>query len=323
MKRIRSILSILILLISIAGPASASRFLTGLLTGCEQAGFLLPDSYTTDSAGKSVETAPENLTHPVSGEMTVHFLDVGQGAAVLFQINDQVMIFDGGGRESSSFVVAYLKRLAIDQVDVMIASHYDDDHLNGLVGILHTFPVRQVYDAGYATDTRVYHSFKTFIQDQAIPVSVPEAGQSISVGGATVTFIAPDSFGHLDENDDSLAIRVEFGRTRLVIMGDSTADAEQQMLEQDLAAMVYYAAHHGSNGSNSKALLTEVNPDFVVISCGAENDYGHPGEHALSRIQASGAELYRTGQQGTIVATSDGETICWDQATCNDFTPGS
>jgi len=258
----------------------------------------------------------------VASEMKVHFLDVGQGAAVLFQIDDKVLVFDGGDRDTSSFVVSYLKKQAITQVDVMIASHYDADHINGLVGILNVFPVKQVYDAKYTADTRVYQSFKKYIQDHSIPEDVPGMRQSLQLGEATVTFIAPKSYGHSETNDDSICIRVQFGETSFVIMGDPSADAEQQILSQDLASDVFYASHHGSNGSNSKTLLSNVSPEFVVISCGADNSYGHPGDNTLNRIKATGAELFRTDKQGTIVATSDGQSIQWSQDPCNDFTPG-
>jgi len=258
----------------------------------------------------------------VASEMKVHFLDVGQGAAVLFQIGDKVLVFDGGDRETSSFVVSYLKKQAVSQVDVMIASHYDADHINGLVGILNVFPIKQVYDANYTTDTRVYLSFKKYIQDHSIPEDVPGMRQSIQVGEATVTFIAPKSYGHSEVNDDSICIRVQFGQTSFVIMGDPSADAEQQILSQDLASDVFYASHHGSNGSNSKTLLANVSPEYVVISSGADNSYGHPGDNTLNRIKATGAQLYRTDKQGTIVATSDGQSIQWSQDPCNDFTPG-
>ena len=258
----------------------------------------------------------------VASEMKVHFLDVGQGAAVLFQIGDKVLVFDGGDRETSSFVVSYLKKQAVSQVDVMIASHYDADHINGLVGILNVFPIKQVYDANYTTDTRVYLSFKKYIQDHSIPEDVPGMRQSIQVGEATVTFIAPKSYGHSEVNDDSICIRVQFGQTSFVIMGDPSADAEQQILSQDLASDVFYASHHGSNGSNSKTLLANVSPEYVVISSGADNSYGHPSDNTLNRIKATGAQLYRTDKQGTIVATSDGQSIQWSQDPCNDFTPG-
>jgi len=267
-------------------------------------------------------TLPVSSSGTGSSEMKVHFLDVGQGAAVLFQIGDKVLVFDGGDRDTSSFVVSYLKKQGIQQVDVMIASHYDADHLNGLVGILNVFPVKQVYDAKYTSDIRVYQSFKKYIQDHSIPEDVPGMRQSIQVGDATVTFIAPKSYGHSEVNDDSICIRIQFGETSFVIMGDPSADAEQQILSQDLASDVFYASHHGSNGSNSKTLLSNVSPEFVVISCGADNSYGHPGDNTLNRIKATGAQLFRTDKQGTIVATSDGQSIQWSQDPCNDFTPG-
>lgn len=275
------------------------------------------------SEAQSVDAASvSSSSGAVSSEMKVHFLDVGQGAAVLFQIGGQVLAFDGGDRDTSSFVVSYLKKQAIKQVDVMIASHYDADHLNGLVGILNVIPVKQVYDANYTSDTRVYQSFKKYIQDHSIPEDVPGMRQSIQVGEATVTFIAPKSYGHAEVNDDSICIRVQFGETSFVIMGDLSADAEQQILSQDLGADVFFASHHGSNGSNSKTLLSNVSPEFVVISCGADNSYGHPGDNTLNRIKATGAQLFRTDKQGTIVATSDGQSIQWSQDPCNDFTPG-
>ena len=280
------------------------------------------EAQSDDAVPLPVSSEASSSSGTVSSEMKVHFLDVGQGAAVLFQIGDKVLVFDGGDRDTSSFVVSYLKKQAIKQVDVMIASHYDADHLNGLVGILNVFPVKQVYDAKYTSDTRVYQSFKKFIQDHSIPEDVPGMRQSIQVGDATVTFIAPKSYGHKEVNDDSICIRVQFGETSFVIMGDPSADAEQQILSQDLDSDVFYASHHGSNGSNSKTLLSNVSPEFVVISCGADNSYGHPGDNTLNRIKATGAQLIRTDKQGTIVATSDGQSIQWSQDPCNDFTPG-
>lgn len=217
-----------------------------------------------------------------SSELKVHFLDVSQGASTLFEIGDKTLLIDGGDRDKSQFVVAYLKKQGIKQVDVMIATHYDADHLNGLVGVLNVFSVKQVFDANYATDTRVFNSFKTYIKDHNIPEAVPGMRQSIQVGEAAVTFIAPRLYGHSTANDDSICVRVQFGETSFVIMGDPSADAEQQILGQNLDSDVFYASHHGSNGSNSKTLLTNVSPAFVVISCGADNSYGHPGDNTLA-----------------------------------------
>lgn len=346
MKRAVSLFAAILLLFSLASCGVTSETIPSRQPLVELAESLTVPTESSESEAVATETAssasdvegesalgsgtqstqaaasPVSSSGTISTEMKVHFLDVGQGAAVLFQIGNQVLVFDGGDRETSSFVVSYLKKQGIQQVDVMIASHYDADHINGLVGILNVFPVKQVYDAKYTTDTRVYQSFKKYIQDNSIPEDVPGMRQSIQVGDATITFIAPKSYGHAEVNDDSICIRVQFGETSFVIMGDSSADAEQQILSQDLASDVFYASHHGSNGSNSKTLLSNVSPEFVVISCGADNSYGHPGDNTLNRVKATSAELYRTDKQGTIVATSDGQSIQWSQDPCNDFTPG-
>jgi competence protein ComEC len=281
-------------------------------------------SKSTTAASTTKPTTPKSVIAPaITTEMKVHFLDVGQGAATLFEIGDKVMLIDGGDRDQSSFVVAYLKKQGIEQIDVIIATHYDADHINGLVGALNVFPVNQVYDANNATDTRVFNSFKNVIQEKQIPETIPGMRQSIQLGDATVTFVAPRQYGHATGNDDSICVRVQFSQTSFLIMGDPSADAEQQILTQNLKSDVFYASHHGSNGSNSKTLLANVDPDFAVISCGIDNQYGHPGDNTLARIKNIGAALYRTDQQGTFIATSNGQTITWSHKPCNDFTPGA
>lgn len=265
-----------------------------------------------------------NTSAPIqASEIKVHFLDVGQGSSTLIEIGDKVMILDGGDREKSSFVVAYLKKIGVKKIDVMISTHYDSDHLNGLVGVLNVFPVEKIYDANYTTDTRVFASFKSIIQEKSIPEIIPGMKQQINVGDAVVTFVAPRQYGDRDSNDNSICVRVTFGQLSFLIMGDPSADAEQQILNQELQADVLLASHHGSDGSNSKTLLAKVNPRFVVISCGYGNQYGYPGHNTLSRIKNTGAQLYRTDLQSTITCTSDGQSIRWNQPPCNDFTPGS
>ncbi len=283
--------------------------------------------FPLESSDASVSSTPpattlSNPTPSPASQMKVHFLDVGQGSSTVFEIGDKVMIIDGGDRNKSSFVVAYLKKIGINKIDIMISTHYDSDHLNGLVGVLNVFPVDEVYDANYSTDTRVYNSFKRTIQDKSIPEIFPGMKQKIEIDDAVVTFVAPRQYGNNDSNDNSICIRVTFGQNNFLIMGDPSANAEQQILNQELQADVFLASHHGSNGSNSKTLLAKVKPDFVVISCGSDNTYGHPGLNTLARIRNTEAKLFRTDLQGSIICTSDGDKIKWDKSPCNDFTPG-
>jgi len=288
---------------------------------------ILPSTATstgpTTPLSSAVSASSSSFASFSDSEFKVHFLDVGQGTSTLFEIGDKVMIIDGGDREKSSFVVAYLKKIGIKKIDVMISTHYDSDHLNGLVGVLNVFPVEKVYDANYTTDTRVFASFKNSIQEKSIPEIIPGMKQKINVGNAVVTFVAPRQYGDRNSNDNYICVRVTFGQTSFLIMGDPSANAEQQILNQELQADVLLASHHGSDGSNSKTLLAKVNPRFVVISCGYGNQYGYPGHNALSRIKNIGSELYRIDLQSTIICTSDGQAIQWNKSPCNDFTPGS
>ncbi|NJP41699.1 MBL fold metallo-hydrolase [Oscillospiraceae bacterium HV4-5-C5C] len=261
-----------------------------------------------------------------STALNVHFLDVGQGASVFLSTADDTLLFDGGGGSASSYTVSYLHNQNLIDLEYIVSSHYDEDHLGGLVGVLNVFPLTgTVFDGGYATDTRVYNSFKTYISSHDIAEVVPYQGQELDLGAAVVTFLAPDNYNHKEDNDNSIGLRVDYGDTSYILMGDQSSDAEADLISSGLKldADVLYAAHHGSRTSTSASFLDAVTPDWVVISCGKDNSYGHPTEDALSRIQTAGAQLFRTDIQGTIVSISDGSTISWDQDPCNDFTPGS
>ena len=283
-------------------------------------------SSTTDTRAEPTPIPTRTPTQKTSNlsddTLTVHFLDVGQGASTLVQLGNKTMLIDGGGPEKSSFVVAYLLETEITSVDVVVATHYDEDHINGLVGVLTKFDIGAVFDCPYPTDTRASKSFKRIIEEKSIDETVPTPGDSFSFGDAEVTFLAPQAYGHDDSNDDSIALMLEYNQIRFLITGDSSADAEQKLLEQDLKCDVLLAMHHGSNVSNSKSFLSATAPDFVVISCGQENTYEHPGDETLSRIQNTGAHLFRTDKQGTIICTTDGQSLSWSAKPCDDFTPG-
>ncbi|MDD2534040.1 MAG: ComEC/Rec2 family competence protein [Eubacteriales bacterium] len=281
---------------------------------------------TTQSTTAAVTVTPTTPSTPSHNEtVVVHFLDVGQGHATVFQVGEHALIIDGGPRDASSFVVAYLKKMGVVTVDAIIATHYDSDHIYGLVGVLNAFPVLSVYDANYRADTKVFTSFKTAVSAEKCPEFTPAQGDRIAfadLADLEVTFVGPRDYYYDEENDNSLAIRLDYGQASYLIMGDTSSDTEQDMLGQNLDVDILLASHHGSNGSNSPDFLSATSPAHIVISCGADNSYGHPGEYALKRIQKTESELFRTDLQGTLVCQTDGNQINWNQSPANDFTPG-
>ena len=154
------------------------------------------------SAAYTAEAASADTT------MAVHFLDVGQGLSILVQSRGENLLYDGGDRGHSSFVVSYLQKQNISTIDYMISSHYDEDHVAGLVGCLDSFSVKNVIGADYVQDTKIYQSFENSVASQGLTVQHPEPGTDFAFGSGKFTVLSPQSISSND-NDNSVAIRLE------------------------------------------------------------------------------------------------------------------
>lgn len=262
-----------------------------------------------DVSGKS-EVSTGSTTDDLSG-FTVTFLDVGQGNAVLFSCDGHYMMMDGGPSSASSFVVAYLKKHNIESLDYVIASHYDSDHISGLVGVLNVFDTETFIGPDYDADTKIYDSLMDKLAAQNLTVTFPKAGDTYTFGDAVFTIVAPITYSDDNENDNSVGIRMTYGDTSFLIYGDGEEASEQAMIAsgEELSSDVLMVSHHGSRNATTKEILEAVKPSYAVISVGADNSYGHPTEEVLDRLADAGCTVYRTDQNGTIRADSDGKTI--------------
>ena len=124
------------------------------------------------------------ISFPAFGQTNVHVLDVGQGLSVLIESDGHYMLYDGGDSHKSSYVVSYLQNEQVSSLDYMVASHYDSDHLNGVVGALNAFPVKQVWGPSYETDTKVYQSFCSAAEEKGLSVVQPSVGSKYSLGAS-------------------------------------------------------------------------------------------------------------------------------------------
>ena len=301
-------------------------FVLGLFSGCLD----LSDETNENQTGNTTENITESIdsTEATSDEqitsetniggttddlagLTVTFLDVGQGNAVLFSCDDHYMMMDGGPSSASSFVVAYLKKQNIESLDYVIASHYDSDHINGLVGVLNVFDTETFIGPDYVADTKIYDSLIDKLAAQNLTITFPKAGDSYTFGDAVFTIVAPITYSDDNENDNSVGIRMTYGDTSFLIYGDGEEAGEQAMIAsgEELSSDVLMVSHHGSRNATTKEILEAVKPSYAVISVGADNSYGHPTEEVLDRLANAGCTVYRTDLNGTIQAYSDGKTI--------------
>lgn len=294
-----------------------------VLAGCST------DNPVASSASAADSDSPDSsLVSPVGDEKNASFslkmLDVGQGLSVLIEADGEYLLYDGGGRSASSYVVSYLQQHGVDQVRWLVASHYDEDHISGLVGVLNTVEVEEALLPDYTTDTQIYQSLQNAIAEQNVPVVTPLQGDLYTLGNAEIEVVGPGNNHYAKDNDNSLCLRVSYGNFQCLLTGDAEQDAEEDMVQsgQDLSCDVYVVGHHGSASSSCDALLDAAAPQYAFLSVGEGNPYGHPAEETLEAIQRRGIAMYRTDKQGEVTVYSDGDRYWFSTASCEDWTHG-
>ena len=257
-------------------------------------------------------------------ELSITMLDVGQGLSLLLESDGEYMLYDGGGREHSSTVVTYLKNMQIDSLTYLVASHYDEDHIAGLIGAMNTVDVSLALTPDYETDTEIYQSFCRMVEGKHIKEEHPYPGQTYPLGYADIQVMSPDAYDWENDNNNSIVMKVTMGEFSCLLCGDAEQEAEENMVaemssEEELKSNLLVVAHHGSSSSTSQIFLDAVSPQYAWISVGEGNDYGHPTKTVLNRLKKAGVELYRTDMQGDITLTTDGKNISLNKDSCDSW----
>ena len=260
----------------------------------------------------------------IKGECNVWVLDVGQGSSTLVESDGEYMLIDGGDSDKSSYLVSYLKKKEITNFKYVIATHYDADHLNGVVGALNVFDVENVICPEYTTTTRVYNSFISIIDNKKIKRIQPIVGETYSLGRGEFTIIAPNSTGYSNVNDYSVGIRFKYNNKSFLVAGDATNISEEEIVNNsiDINSDVYIVNHHGSSGSSSSEFLNKIDPEYAVISAGKGNAYGHPAYKTLEKLNKIGAKIYRTDIEGEIEFSFTEKEIQFNKDSYNKLESG-
>lgn len=258
----------------------------------------------------------------VPEQLTVTFLDVGQGDAIVVQTkNGGTMLVDCGppggtrGDLGQRVILPALRSMGIMRLDVLALTHADLDHIGGAVSLLRRFPVERLVVSGAPASDLAYLRIMDTARQLRVPITEVRRGSRIWLSRSVSVEALHPPPGRISparsDNYNSLVLSVRCGRTAVLLMGDADADAERTLLAASarLRADVLKLGHHGSRSSTTESLLAHVQPRYAVVSVGRRNPYGHPSQVVLDRLAKRGVQVFRTDTQGAIRVISDGTNV--------------
>ncbi|MDQ0429790.1 beta-lactamase superfamily II metal-dependent hydrolase [Planomicrobium stackebrandtii] len=253
--------------------------------------------------------AEEPAAEEVSQDgLTVHYIDVGQGDSTLLEFEGFTMLIDTGNWNSTE-AVDYLKQQGIQDIDIVVGTHPDADHIGQLAQVVGEFEVAEVWMSGNTSSSNTFLNALQAIEASGSDYVEPRSGDRFDVGSMQIEVLYPDDITGA-ANEESISLRMTYGDVRFVFTGDAGVKEEQEMIDSgmDLDAEILHLGHHGSNTSTSTAFLKAVAPEVAIYSAGADNSYGHPHAEVIAAAENEGAEVFGTDVNGTILVETDGES---------------
>ena len=252
-----------------------------------------------------------------NGTAEFHFIDVGQGDAILIKEGSTNVLVDTGDKDAKDALLGYLDEHGVEVIDYFVITHFDADHFANAVDVLEKYDVKNLLIPDQVKTTKMYETFVAKVEEQSDAglIEVLSAndmvGQCILSDPLEIKVLAPLKDDYDDSNDYSVVLMARYGNKRVLLTGDAEKDAEGDLVgrysSSDLDCDVYKLGHHGSRTSSSQELLDEATPSIVVVSCGVDNKYGHPHSETWERVKNK--ERYRTDEQGSVVVSIANDEI--------------
>ncbi|MCK9216966.1 MAG: MBL fold metallo-hydrolase [Firmicutes bacterium] len=267
---------------------------------------------TTDTLKFNITT--DSKTDVQGDNLEAHFIDVGQGDAILITQGNHNMLIDAGDNKYEKAVVDYLKKQGVKKLDYVIGTHPHADHIGGLDAVIDAFEIGKIIMPKVEHTTKTFLDVLTSVKNKRLKVTTPNVGDKYKLGEAEFIIAAPNSKNYLELNNYSIVTRMEYGKISFLFTGDAEVLSEMEILNNkiNIEADVLKMGHHGSDTSSSDEFLDTVKPKYAVIQVGEGNKYGHPAAKILNKLEKRNIKIYRNDLDGNIIAISDGNEIIFN-----------
>ena len=269
----------------------------------QQTAVQAPGGSSQSGSGTSSATAQ------ASTNVTIKFIDVGQGEAILIALPEKTMLIDAGPTGSAPKIAQVLQELGRDKIDYLVATHPDEDHIGGMADVISSTQIGTIYAPNKTNNTATYRKFLAAIQNNNLQITLAEAGTIIDqIDSYKLEILWPKKDANFPEtNDYSIIIKLTVGNKTFLFTGDAPTNA---ILNSNPGHIdVLKLSHHGSRTGTTEVLIHKLSPTYAVLSYAVDNPYGHPMQSVLNALRKHSVEVWGTGANGTITITCDGTNI--------------
>lgn len=269
--------------------------------------------------GENTNNTTRNIVYMQTGDvqenvnlendnLNILFLYVGQADSTLIKLKDKVMLIDAGNNEDGMNISNFLKSEGISKIDYLVGTHADEDHIGGLDDIVNELEIGKIFMPKIGEDAKNYQNVVKAAKKKNLEIENPKIGDKFTINDANCEIMSVQNEGDYSDNNSSIVIQMNYGKTKYLFMGDAEKEIENSRKWESVD--VLKVGHHGSNTSSSESFLEQVKPHYAVIEVGKNNSYRLPNKYTISRIEKIGATILRTDTNKTsFYIKSDGNEI--------------
>lgn len=257
------------------------------------------------------------IIQAVEGELYLTMIDVGQADSFLFMQDGKTALVDCGTRSTGEAVVKHLNSIGVTKIDYVFGTHPHDDHMGGMYDVITNFEIGKIIipevEVGEVT-ANWYIKLMDEILTNKYNIEYAKVGNVYELGNADMKVIGPITKFPSNTNNYSTVLKVTFGEMDIIMTGDAETEVEEEILAsgENIDAEIYKVGHHGSDTSNSDEFLDAITPEYALISTKVGNKYEHPIKSTMEKLKERNIEVYRTDENGTVIATITHDNVVFD-----------